>query len=892
MGSQNMRWRIVRVSHKEPSRDDPTTGTPRSVLYSKEPVLENLRLCQIAPLEDLRHVKRVRKTMVEGKIELSVILCTVIDCENRKDMPSGVLEIVSANRLSPYLTNVPKFAASSREEWEEQCKLWPTSYHPQTQIIDGITEFSEDDSQLIFNHMNIVIGLTKMRCLSNQVVNAAIIMDPAMKQIIASGTDQTCSLLADGKQSSWELAHCGRQEEISFETNSAEGWNSDLLPEGSCSESTENTSSYNLVSCLNPWSWMEQKAHAQNSIMVDNGSTTMWHPLRHATLVAIENAASRDRRLYPVEQMQTSSTRVPTKRQKTQNSDNEEEHIPEAVTNSLTPEATRPYLCTGYDIYIAWEPCTIASRGLIYSQAGRESWDFSRFLKTLYFFNGPPSPSKFVDFLIAKLSSQTSGEPANIMENSGIVLVTGATGGVGRRVVDVLRKKGYPVRVLVRNEEKARKMLGPDIDMVIGDVTKESTLNPGYFKGVRKVINVISVIVGPKEGDTPDRAKYSQGIKFFEPEIKGDSPEMVEYIGMKNLINALKNSVGNRDGKLLFGFEGPLPEKLVWGALDDVVMGGVSESTFQINPTGNEYGGPVGLFKGVVSTANNGGFTSIRTRNLSVPEDLSAYDGLQLRLKGDGRHYKLIVRTSAEWDTVGYTASFDTVEGQWQTISIPFSSLRPIFRAKTVLDAPPFDGSKIISLQLMYSKFEYDGKLNPTFTEGAFELPFSSIRAYIQEPITPRFVHVGSAGVTRPDRPGLDLSKQPPAVRLNKELDFILTFKLKGEDLIRESGIPYTIVRPCALTEEPAGADLIFDQGDNITGKISREEVARICVATLESPYALDKTFEVKSVVPFSEPYTVDPSNPPPEKDYDTYFKTLKDGITGKEALEEKPVPV
>lgn len=29
------------------------------------------------------------------------------------------------------------------------------------------------------------------------------------------------------------------------------------------------------------------------------------------------------------------------------------------------------------------------------------------------------------------------------------------------------------------------------------------------------------------------------------------------------------------------------------------------------------------------------------------------------------------------------------------------------------------------------------------------------------------------------------------------------------EDLIRESGIPYTIVRPCALIEEPAGADLI-----------------------------------------------------------------------------------
>lgn len=28
-------------------------------------------------------------------------------------------------------------------------------------------------------------------------------------------------------------------------------------------------------------------------------------------------------------------------------------------------------------------------------------------------------------------------------------------------------------------------------------------------------------------------------------------------------------------------------------------------------------------------------------------------------------------------------------------------------------------------------------------------------------------------------------------------------------------------------------------------GKISREEVAKICVAALESPYACDKTFEV-----------------------------------------------
>ncbi|KAJ4782072.1 NAD(P)-binding Rossmann-fold superfamily protein [Rhynchospora pubera] len=532
-------------------------------------------------------------------------------------------------------------------------------------------------------------------------------------------------------------------------------------------------------------------------------------------------------------------------------------------------------------------------RGKVLASTTRESWDIGRFLRTLFFFNGPPNPLKFVESLIEKVTSPEPGEIPKKMKASGTVLVTGATGGVGRRVVDILRNKGVPVRILVRNEEKARSMFGPDIDLSIGDVTKAETLNPEYFKGVEKVINAVSVIVGPKEGDTPDRQKYKQGIKFFEPEIKGDPPEKVEYLGMQNLVNAVKNSVGLRDGKLLFGFQGKLSGKLIWGALDDVVMGGVSESLFQIDPTGSETGGPTGLFKGVVSTSNNGGFTSIRTKNFSIPEDLSAYDGIELRVKGNGRRYKLIVRTSSEWDTVGYTGFFDTVKDQWQTVKVPFSSLRAVFRARTLPDAPEFDPSNIISLQLMFSKFEYDGKLNPTFVEGPFELPFSSIRAYINEPITPRLVHVSSAGVTRPDRPGLDLSKQPPAVRLNKELGFILTYKLKGEDVIRESGISYAIVRPCALTEEPAGADLVFDQGDNITGKVSREEIAQICIAALDSPYACDKTFEVKSTVPFSEPFVVDPTNPPPEKDYEVYFKNLKEGITGKEALEEGiPAPV
>lgn len=61
----------------------------------------------------------------------------------------------------------------------------------------------------------------------------------------------------------------------------------------------------------------------------------------------------------------------------------------------------------------------------------------------------------------------------------------------------------------------------------------------------------------------------------------------------------------------------------------------------------------------------------------------------------------------------------------------------------------------------------------------------------------------------------------------------------QGEDLVRESGIPYTIVRPCALTEEPAGADLIFEQGDNIT----------VFYLTLSLPFHHNNKFDAVIIV-------------------------------------------
>ena len=56
---------------------------------------------------------------------------------------------------------------------------------------------------------------------------------------------------------------------------------------------------------------------------------------------------------------------------------------------------------------------------------------------------------KLFQYLIEQLSGSSSRQSQTQKENMDTVLVASATGGVGKQVVDVLRKKGIPVRDLV-----------------------------------------------------------------------------------------------------------------------------------------------------------------------------------------------------------------------------------------------------------------------------------------------------------------------------------------------------------------------------------------------------------------------------------------------------------
>ncbi|MEO1620856.1 MAG: CIA30 family protein, partial [Cyanobacteria bacterium J06632_3] len=214
-----------------------------------------------------------------------------------------------------------------------------------------------------------------------------------------------------------------------------------------------------------------------------------------------------------------------------------------------------------------------------------------------------------------------------------------------------------------------------------------------------------------------------------------------DVLDFSSLIAEVKSSLQRSLGAVtapVFDFTQQDCDVAAWGALDDVVMGGVSQGSFRIvGQPGAAGEGPsvpaekrYALFSGQVSTENSGGFSSVRTRNFEPPFNFDGWAGVQLRVKGDGQRYKFIARNSDGWDSPAYIYSFDTVADEWTTVNVAFADMVPTFRARSVPNAAPFNASQVHSFQLMLSKFEYDRRLNPKFEPGSFALSVSRIAVY------------------------------------------------------------------------------------------------------------------------------------------------------------------
>lgn len=169
--------------------------------------------------------------------------------------------------------------------------------------------------------------------------------------------------------------------------------------------------------------------------------------------------------------------------------------------------------------------------------------------------------------------------------------------------------------------------------------------------------------------------------------------------------------MNNFKEKTLFDFRNQeeVPE---WLIINDGVMGGVSTSEIQYNQDGYL------KFTGNVSLRYNGGFASFRTQLKEF--DLRGYDGLKIRVRGDGKKYSFRLRTSNSLDGPSFAADFKSWQGEWQEITISFNDFTARFRGRIIMNAAELDISNIRQLGFLISDKQ----------EGRFALEIDWIKAW------------------------------------------------------------------------------------------------------------------------------------------------------------------
>lgn len=120
-------------------------------------------------------------------------------------------------------------------------------------------------------------------------------------------------------------------------------------------------------------------------------------------------------------------------------------------------------------------------------------------------------------------------------------------------------------------------------------------------------------------------------------------------------------------------------------------------------------------------------------------------------------------------------------------------------------------------------------------------------------PSLKRIVLVSSVGVTK-------FNEIPWSIM---NLFGVLKYKKKGEDFLRNSGLPFTIIRAGRLTDGPyTSYDLntllkatagkrravVIGQGDKLVGEVSRLVVAEACIQALDIEFTNGKIYEINSI--------------------------------------------
>ena len=129
-----------------------------------------------------------------------------------------------------------------------------------------------------------------------------------------------------------------------------------------------------------------------------------------------------------------------------------------------------------------------------------------------------------------------------------------------------------------------------------------------------------------------------------------------------------------------------------WPSVDDGVMGGLSKG--RMIPTDQGHA----CFTGLVRLDNNGGFCSIQSPQLT--SSLHGYDGITLRVRGDGQAYSLGLHQAHMFAGTSYRCRFDTIPLQWIDVVLPFQQF-VLMRFGQRAGVSPVCPQKIVQLSLL-----------------------------------------------------------------------------------------------------------------------------------------------------------------------------------------------
>ncbi len=156
----------------------------------------------------------------------------------------------------------------------------------------------------------------------------------------------------------------------------------------------------------------------------------------------------------------------------------------------------------------------------------------------------------------------------------------------------------------------------------------------------------------------------------------------------------LMQAVAERSLLPLLDFAGP-EAATKWQAVNDGVMGGISDGRFRITPDKTLE------FFGTLSLENNGGFASVRTTPMDF--NIKAGDTLVARVKGDGREYVFNIYTKSRRMAFSYRAPLPTTKDEWREVEIPLADFIPTAFGRRVQGMGPVEPDQINGLGFMLS---------------------------------------------------------------------------------------------------------------------------------------------------------------------------------------------